>query len=430
MAQPKPPDPLRDAALSPDLLDRAKQPLPPLTGETKAVWRETLAPVFSFIQGIPAETVEEEAYERRRARVRATADDRKRGNTHTPFHLLDDFHKSPESHLGRPVALHGYLTKLEAFAPGDAESEAPWRTGSLKLWNENRSVRFIAASLPKGFPTGEKLHEPGSVIGFAFETESNADGEKSPELLIVARWVRRCHPALDASYLAVVTDRTIGIESWEYDAYFRTLLHAKLVDPAAQKQAAREFWQKRQKALNRPRPLFVDLFKSFADNPRLYRGQPVTMTGTLRKLTGYEADPLNGFGIEREYEGWFYPEDSQSNPMVVVFTEKPADLPEGSNLSVPVEVTGYVFKMYGYKAQDGNRRVAPMLLAKTMRKLNIPEPESFPMAWVWSGLALLFLGIGGFLWSSHRADKAFRREQLEIERSEEPPRFDDLPIED
>ena len=363
--------------------------------------------MFQFIQGIPAETVEEAAYEFRRARIRFTAADPQK--TNQAFHLLDDFQKSPELYGGQPVALHGYLTKLQPLsAPNDADREAQWHEGFLKVWNEDRSVRFIAAALPKGLPTGEKLHEPATVIGYLFPMQAtDAGSENSPQPLIVARWVRWYRPALDVSDFAKVKDRTLKIPDDEFESYYRTLLHAKLVDLAAQKQLAREFWRKRRKALKRPRPLFVDLFKTLSENPRIYRGQAVTMSGTLRKLTVSQADPLNSFGIQNVYEGWIFAEDSQSNPTVVVFTENPDNLPDkGNEVSIPVEVTGYVFKMYGYKAQDGKLRIAPMLLAKTVRKMNVPEPESFPMAWVWTGLGGLCLGIVLFLWSSHRGGQS------------------------
>ncbi len=426
-----PPDPLRDAALKPELQEEAKKPLP-RPGKTAAGWEETLAPVFQSIQSIPAETVEEAAYEFRRARVRMTADERKK--SHQEFRWLRDFDRSPELYFGKPVALHGYLTKLQPLPASkdaeDAEQETHGYEGRLKVWNDDRSVSFVIAKLPKGLPRGENLHEPGSIIGYLFRVRADADSEKPAEPLVVARWVRWYRPALDADSLANVKDRTLHIQDEEYEPYFRTLLHAKLVDFKAQQKLARDFWEKRQKSLKRPRPLFVDLFKTMLKNPRIYRGQAVTMTGTLRKLTVSQADPLNSFCIQDLYEGWIFAEDSQSNPTVVVFTEKPDDLPKGEKLSVPVQVTGYVFKLYGYEAQDGKRRLAPMLLAKTMQKLVIPEPEPFPLAWVGAGFAVLCLGVLLFFWSAYRGDKQFQQKQTAIEQAGEPPKFDNLPVDE
>jgi len=75
-------------------------------------------------------------------------------------------------------------------------------------------------------------------------------------------------------------------------------------------------------------------------------------------------DPDDPAGVQT-YEAWMYPPDSQHNPVVIVFSELPADMPMWGNLVESIDVTGYFFKIYGYRAQDGIR-AAPMLLAKTI----------------------------------------------------------------
>src|SRR5690606_11520469 len=101
--------------------------------------------------------------------------------------------------------------------------------------------------------------------------------------LVVARSVRRLKPELDLRTLVNVKDRTIGIPEEEADAYYRTLLHARLMDESELKKQAEEFWSERQKQLGRPRPVFVDLFKTLTEDPNIYRGRVVTLEGTLRK---------------------------------------------------------------------------------------------------------------------------------------------------
>ncbi|MEI6324334.1 MAG: hypothetical protein WCO91_02665 [Gemmataceae bacterium] len=49
-------------------------------------------------------------------------------------------------------------------------------------------------------------------------------------------------------------------------------------------------------------------------------------------------------------------------------TDLPKGMPVGGSVVATVEVTGYFFKVYGYRAQDG-LRAAPMLLAKTLDRL-------------------------------------------------------------
>jgi hypothetical protein len=96
-----------------------------------------------------------------------------------------------------------------------------------------------------------------------------------------------------------------------------------------------------------------------------------------------------------------------------------------------VKVTGYVFKMYGYESRDKEHplRVAPLLLAKTVKKMAITDPKPFPVAWVGAALALLCLGIVLFVWSASRRDKEFRRQKTVKDENEEPPRFNNLNVE-
>ncbi len=406
------------------LREAAQKPLPRLDDSTLGIWRETLAPVFSFIEEIPVNIVEQGAFKFRRARIRLTSE--ARAASKTPFRLMQDFEASPELYWGQAVVLHGYLTNLDRLSSAtDGESEPAWHQGQLKLWNADQSVRFVTQRLPEGMPTGDKRHEPISVIGYLFSV-SQGEG-KPPEALVATRWVRWLKPTLDLETLANVKDRRIGLSEDEADAYYRTLLHAKLIEDDVLKQQAEAFWTHRQELLKRPRPVFVDLFKTFEEDPEIYRGQPVTLTGTMRKLRQVTVDPLNNYGIETLYEAWVFDQDSQSNPTVVVFTENPADLPQGDEINVPVRVTGFVFKMYGYKSRDEKHpdRLAPMLIAKSVKKLTIADPDPFPTAWVGAGLALLCLGIVLYVWNSYRQDKAFR-EITQKPDEEEPPRFDNL----
>ena len=158
----------------------------------------------------------------------------------------------------------------------------------------------------------------------------------------------------------------------------------------------------------------------------------MTLDGTLRKLRRIPPAPLNGFGIETLYEAWLFADDAQSNPTVVVFTENPAKIPEGDDLAIPVKVTGYVFKMYGYQSRDKEHpfRVAPMILARSMKMLVVAEPNTIPKTWVAVELGLLCLGLVLFVWVSSRKDRKLREQLLRNEKPEEPPQFDLLGNED
>lgn len=421
-SEPAPADPLREAALSDELIDLAESPLPALK---KA--RDELAPVFSFIEEIPVEVVEQGGFKFRRGRIRLTMKAREAKDA--PFRILRDFEASPESYWGQPLVLHGYLSDLKPLPmKGDGGREQVWHEGQLKLWNDDKSVRFVTQRLPQGMPHDESGRVPASVIGYVFSLSSEEGQPPTP--LLVARWIRLMQPTLDLQTLAGVRDRRIGLPEEEADAYYRTLLHAKLIGDDVLEEQAEKFWTDRQRQLKRPRPLFVDLFKTFEEDPEIYRGQAVTLTGTLRKLRRITVDPLNDYGIETLYEGWLFDQDSQSNPTVVVFTENPADLPEGDEISVPVVVTGYVFKMYGYESRDEKHplRLAPMLLAKSVKKLIVVDSTPFPIAWVGGAIAVLCLGLVLYAWFSNRQNKQLR-EAIYKPEEEEPPRFDNLKLE-
>jgi len=419
------------ANLPEEFLESAQNPLPADGPPSRPQWRQRLTPVFDAIEEIPVKTVEQAAYQFLRARFRLTAEDRE--TSKQPFRLMEDRANSPELYWGKAVALHGHLTNLQSIPPRkDSEKASPWQKGRLKLWNVDETVTFVARQSPEDLPTGDDLHEPAAVVGYLLALET--DSAEKPAPFVVARSIRRLKQHLDPESLAHVKDLTMGIKSVEEsEAYYRTLLHAKLVDAEAQEQLASEFWKKRQDELAKPRSRFVDLFKTLDTNPEIYRGQPVTLSGTLRELKKWEemkGDRLNNYGIETVYEGWIFTEDSQSNPTVVVFTENPDQIPTGSEMSVPVKVTGYVFKMYGYESRDKENplRKAPMLLAKAMRERHIPEPAPFPVVWVGVAIGLLMLGIVLFLWSSHRSDKQSRNQTLEKDKPDEPPRFDRLDL--
>lgn len=418
------PDPLREAALPEELIETSDEPLPATDETDRSAWRERLTPVFASIEEIPVSTIEAGAYKYRRARIRLTEKDR--AAERQPFRLMRDREEHPDLYWGKPVAVHGYLSEIREVSPPEENQDAEvWFEGRLKIWKEEGSVRFVSRRLPEGVTAGKEREVPVSVIGYVFPL-ANAESQ-APEPLIAAAAVRPFRPVPDASALPPDKGLTIGISGDdEWDAYYRLLLHARLVDNQTQQRLAAEFWKNRQTELEKPRPLFVDLFKSLDAQPEIYRGQPVTLTGTLRTLTSWdESDRLNDYGIERVYEGWIFTPDSQSNPTVVVFTENPDDLPVRENLNLPVKVTGYVFKMYGYRSHE-NLRKAPMIMAAKMERMNVPEPEPFPTIWVGGVVGLLILGVVLFLWSNHQKDKEFRQKTRAKDQADEPPQFDNL----
>lgn len=214
---------------------------------------------------------------------------------------------------------------------------------------------------------------------------------------------------INPSLFANVKDRTRGLAWEEREPYFRILQLARAVDFSKQREAARAFLHQRREAnpkfRRRPEaefPVFVDLFK----HPDAYRGQPVTLRGHVRRLIEMASDkePYPD-GIPTLYEAWLYTDDSQGNPAVVVFTEKPKGMPEGGDLAEQVSVTGYFYKIYAYDAQDATR-IAPMLLARGIIWHPPPRPGWVsPPPWVYAAVGATVLVLVVLAWRFTRRER-------------------------
>ena len=172
---------------------------------------------------------------------------------------------------------------------------------------------------------------------------------------------------IDPIWLGSIRHRSLGVREAESDAYYKVLDHARKTQYSLQKEVAatnvaRHEKQFRELPGNKRRKfsLFVDVF----GHPEDYTGELLTLKGYVRKNLKHPSDPDDP-QQEPTYEAWLYTPDSQHNPAVVVYTDLPKGMPLGGNLVETVVVTGYFFKVYGYRAQDG-LRAAPMLLAKTL----------------------------------------------------------------
>lgn len=230
--------------------------------------------------------------------------------------------------------------------------------------------------------------------------------------------------ALEPGLFDAVQDKTLGIREEEADAYYLILNHAAETDDRAQIAAASSFVEQRRTESpelrdnpERPFPAFVDLFQNYT----LYRGVPVTLEGHVRRVVAFPADPENPYGLQTLYEAWLYTDDSQSNPAVVVCTQIPEGMPIGEDLLEQASVTGYFFKMYGYRAQD-TTRIAPLLLAGQLEW--IPTEESA----AWRPSASLYVAVAAIVallvWSLVRAgrrDRDIRKRRLSRDLDDSPP---------
>ncbi|MBN2476109.1 MAG: hypothetical protein JXB62_15970 [Pirellulales bacterium] len=154
-------------------------------------------------------------------------------------------------------------------------------------------------------------------------------------------------PGVEPKYLKSIRDDT----TFRYDerhAWFNLLDVLRRTDESALREASLG------------RVTFAQLF----NQPNEYRGELVTIRGTVRRAHPLEA-PKNDKQIDRYCQTWVQPADHQTTPMVVYCLSLPKGFPTGMDVSAKVEVTGFFFKRWAYRAQDG-LRTTPVLLARTV----------------------------------------------------------------
>jgi hypothetical protein len=98
------------------------------------------------------------------------------------------------------------------------------------------------------------------------------------------------------------------------------------------------------------------------DEPGLYRGQPIRLKLHVRRVLTYDA-PANPLGLSTVYEAWGWTDDSRSFPFVVVFPEKPAGVPLGTDVDADIVFVGYFVKWMSYRAFD-TKKNSPLLVGR------------------------------------------------------------------
>jgi hypothetical protein len=109
------------------------------------------------------------------------------------------------------------------------------------------------------------------------------------------------------------------------------------------------------------------------ERPELYRGVPVHLLGTVRRVIRYES------GLSRTgwlYEAWIFTPEASKYPYSCIFEEPPAGFPVGTDISERVVFNGYFLKIMKYQAEDVPRG-APVLVGKLGWD---PRPSPVPAA--------------------------------------------------
>ena len=102
------------------------------------------------------------------------------------------------------------------------------------------------------------------------------------------------------------------------------------------------------------------LFTHLWERPERYRGVPVHLLGTARRVLSYESK-LSRTG--RLHEAWIFTPESQNHPYVCVFEDVPEGFPAGGDVSERVVFNGYFLKLMSYQAGDVPR-AAPLLVGR------------------------------------------------------------------
>ena len=105
-------------------------------------------------------------------------------------------------------------------------------------------------------------------------------------------------------------------------------------------------------------------YAQFIAQPEVYRGQVVTVRGTVEREELLDA-PMNDVGIKQYHRLIMRPQGGGVWPIVVYSLELPPKFPREGKTNGEVQVTGVFFKNWSYSWQGG-LGLAPVVLAKTI----------------------------------------------------------------
>jgi hypothetical protein len=125
-------------------------------------------------------------------------------------------------------------------------------------------------------------------------------------------------------------------------------------------------------------------------NPELYRGVPIHLLGTARRVLRYPCKLTPSGWI---YEASIITPDATRNPFVCMFEDAPAGLPIGPNLSERVVFNGYFLKIWKYQASDVARG-APLLIGRIgwdPRETTSSDGNNSTLRWSLVAIGVMFV---------------------------------------
>ena len=128
-------------------------------------------------------------------------------------------------------------------------------------------------------------------------------------------------------------------------------------------------------------------FSVLMRQPDPFRGEVVEFPADLRRLNAFPG--LAAFdGPAELVEGWVFTSDAGNNPIRVLSLDAEASLPRGDEFEpAPVLVRGVFVKRFGYASRGGSS-VAPLIIAKSLRRLPSRGQAAKPDAMLPAGIVL------------------------------------------
>lgn len=167
------------------------------------------------------------------------------------------------------------------------------------------------------------------------------------------------------------------------------------------------------------------VFSDLLARPERYRGMPIRLQGTARRILRIDDLPDRIAPEGALYEAWTFTGDSRGFPYVLVFEDAPRGLPGGDDVNAFVIFHGYFFKLLAYNAAD-KRRKAPMLIGRLEYVPDDRKPAEVPIApggsspaWL---LGLIVLVVVYFVVRSVTTARALRSRSASARRFQAPPR--------
>lgn len=126
------------------------------------------------------------------------------------------------------------------------------------------------------------------------------------------------------------------------------------------------------------------LFSQLIRRPERYRGLPIHLQGTARRVVRLDDVSTTIAPGGRLYEAWVYTNDSRGYPYLFVFEAPPPGLPGGDDVHELVAFDGAFLKLMGYST--GTTRNAAPLLVGRLRLVAEPGRSRAGAArsWLWT----------------------------------------------